>query len=42
MKCQIGHMRAFLTVARLGSLTRAAAALRISQPTLTVQLRQME
>lgn len=42
MQCQIGHMRAFLTVARLGSLTRAAAALRIAQPTLTVQLRQME
>lgn len=42
MKCQIDHVRAFLAIARLGSITRAAAALRIAQPTLTVQMRQME
>jgi LysR family carnitine catabolism transcriptional activator len=36
------HARAFVTVARLGSFTDAAKALRLSQPTLTVQIRQLE
>jgi LysR family transcriptional regulator, carnitine catabolism transcriptional activator len=36
------HIRAFLTLARAGSFTRAAAELHVSQPTLTVQIKQLE
>jgi DNA-binding transcriptional LysR family regulator len=36
------HIRAFLAVAELGSFTRAAGKLFISQPALTVQIRQLE
>lgn len=36
------HIRAFLTLARAGSFTRAAAELHMSQPTLTVQIQQLE
>lgn len=36
------HIRAFLVLARAGSFTRAAAELHMSQPTLTVQIQQLE
>ena len=36
------HIRAFLALARAGSFTRAAAELHMSQPTLTVQIQQLE
>jgi LysR family carnitine catabolism transcriptional activator len=36
------HVRAFLVLARAGSFTRAAAELHMSQPTLTVQIQQLE
>jgi len=36
------HIRAFLVLARAGSFTRAAAELHMAQPTLTVQIQQLE
>jgi DNA-binding transcriptional LysR family regulator len=36
------HLKAFITVARLGSFTSAAKVLHISQPALTVQIQQFE
>ena len=42
MNFTLRQLRAFVSVARLGSFTRAARVLRISQPALTVQIRQLE
>lgn len=42
MDAEIRHVRAFLAVAQNGTFTRAAAVLGVSQPTLTVQIRQLE
>lgn len=42
MDLNLRQIRAFVTVARLGSFTRAAALLHVAQPTLTVQIRKLE
>lgn len=42
MNANLRQFQAFVTVARLGSFTRAARHLHISQPALTVQIRQLE
>lgn len=42
MDVNLRHARAFVTVAHLGSFTRAAEALHLSQPALTVQIRNFE
>jgi DNA-binding transcriptional LysR family regulator len=42
MDISLRQMRAFVAVAKLGSFTRAAAFLHVSQPTLTVQIRRLE
>ena len=36
------HIKAFLAVARLGNFTRASVELHVSQPALTVQIKQLE
>ncbi len=36
------HLRVVATIAETGSLTKAAAALRLSQPGLSAQLRRIE
>ena len=42
MNTNLRQFQAFVTVARLGSFTRAAKHLHLSQPALTVQIRQLE
>jgi DNA-binding transcriptional LysR family regulator len=42
MDINLRQARAFVTVAHLGSFTRAAEALHLSQPALTVQIRNFE
>ncbi len=42
MDLRTNHLKSFLAVARLGSFTRAAALLHLSQPALTVQIKQLE
>src|SRR6478609_2130611 len=42
MDFNLRHARAFVTVAHLGSFTRAAEALHLSQPALTVQIGNFE
>ena len=42
MISDLRHIRAFLALARAGSFTRAAADLHMAQPTLTVQIQQLE
>jgi DNA-binding transcriptional LysR family regulator len=42
MDLNVRHVRAFVAVAQLKSFTRAATALNLSQPALTVQIRKLE
>src|SRR5262245_56363672 len=42
MNVTLRQARSFVAVARFGSFTRAATAVNISQPALTVQIKQME
>ncbi|HVV39977.1 MAG TPA: LysR family transcriptional regulator [Nitrobacter sp.] len=42
MDVNLRQMRSFVAVARLGSFTRAAEFLHVSQPTLTVHIKQLE
>lgn len=42
MTVELRHLRAFLAIAEEGSITRAAARLRITQPALSRTLRQLE
>ena len=42
MNANLRQFQAFVTVARLGSFTRAAKHLHLSQPALTVQIRKLE
>ena len=42
MELEIRHLRVICTVAQTGSVSRAAAALRVSQPGLSAQLHRIE
>ena len=42
MDVSVRQLRSFVAVAKLRSFTQAAAALHISQPTLTVQIKRLE
>ena len=42
MNPDLRQIRAFVTVAQLGSFTRAASLLNLSQPALTIQIRNLE
>ncbi|GHC71152.1 LysR family transcriptional regulator [Streptomyces cinnamoneus] len=42
MDLEVRHLRAVCAIADAGSITKAAAALGVSQPTLTTQLRRIE
>src|SRR5438067_4935373 len=42
MNVKLDQLQAFVTVARLGSFTRAAKALHLSQPAVSTQIRNLE